>query len=247
MKILAFYHMKGGVGKTASVVNLSYLAAESGANTLIWDLDPQASATYYFRVKPKISSGTKNLLKNGKGLSRDIKGTDYENLDILPADFSYRNLDIEWEKLKRPRSRVREIINQIGSDYDFVFLDCPPNLTVVSENIFKAADFIFVPVIPTTLSVRTFEKLLSFSKKKGYDPRSIFAFFSMVESRKKMHRETMSNLLNRHRRVLQNLVPYRSSIENMGIHRQPVTYHTPNADSSKAYNALWGEIQTIIQ
>ena len=247
MKTLAFYHMKGGVGKTASVVNLSYLAAESGAKTLIWDLDPQASATYYFRVKAKIKSGAKSLLKSGKRLSRDIKGTDYDNLDILPADFSFRNLDIKWEKLKRPKSQIREIIRQIGSDYDFIFLDCPPNLTVVSENVFKAADYIFVPVIPTTLSVRTYEKLLTFSKKNNYDPQHIFAFLSMVESRKKMHKETMNSLLNGHRHVLQNHIPYRSAIENMGIHRQPVTSHMRNSESSQAYEALWDEIKAIIE
>lgn len=247
MKTLAFYHMKGGVGKTASVVNLSYLAANSNARTLIWDLDPQASATYYFRVKPKIKSGTKSLLQSGKRLSRDIKGTDYDNLDILPADFSFRNLDIKWNKLKHPRLQIREIIRRIGGDYDYIFLDCPPNLTVVSENIFRAADFIFVPMVPTTLSVRTYEKLLKFLKKNDNNPKKIFAFLSMVESRKKMHCETMAKLLHDNSQVLRNLIPYRSAIENMGIHRQPVTSQTPNSESSKAYKALWDEIKTIIQ
>ena len=245
MKTLAFYHMKGGVGKTASVVNLSFLAAESGANTLIWDLDPQASATYYFRVKPKVKAGTKRLLKHGKRLSQDIKGTDYDNLDILPADFSFRNLDIEWKKLKHPKTQVREIIRRIGSDYDYIFLDCPPNLTVVSENIFKAADYMFVPVIPTTLSVRTYEKLLTFANKNGYNHRTIFAFFSMVESRKKLHRETMDTMVGRHDNFLRNHIPYRSIIENMGVYRQPVTTHAPNSESSKAYRTLWDDIKKI--
>ena len=246
MKTLAFYNMKGGVGKTASVVNLSYLAAVSGAKTLIWDLDPQGSTTYYFRIRSEIKAGKKSLLKRGKHLGNDIKGTDYDNLDLLPADFSYRNLDVKWEKLKEPRSQLREITKRIGADYDFLFLDSPPNLTVVSENIFNAADYIFVPLIPTTLSVRTYEILMEFAKKKKYKPKNIFGFFSMVESRKKLHAETMAIITNRYPQFLSCRIPYLADIEKMGIHRQPVTATAPKSTSSKAYRALWNEICEII-
>ena len=246
MKILAFYHMKGGVGKTASVVNLSYLAANSEAKTLIWDIDPQGSATFYFRIKPKIKSSPKSLLKSGKRLSTEIKGTDYENLDLLPADFSYRNLDVKWEKLERPKAQLKEMIKRVGANYDFVFLDCPPNLTIVSENIFNAADYIFVPIIPSTLSIRTFEKLMTFSKKKNYDQRKIFAFFSMVEPRKKLHGETIASARGNNR-FLQNRIPYLSDVERMGIHRQPVAAYAPKSMSAKAYRALWNEVTEIIQ
>ena len=247
MITLAFYNMKGGVGKTASVVNLSYIASKSGAKTLVWDLDPQGSATYYFRIRSKIKAGKKSLLKSGRQLRADVKGTDYENLDLLPADFSYRHLDIKWEKLKQPRSQLHEITKQVGAEYDVIFLDCPPNLTVVSENVFNAADYIFLPMIPTTLSVRTYETMMAFAKKKKYKPKKIFGFFSMVESRKKLHTETIATIRNRYMQFLQNRIPYLSDIEKMGVHRQPVTAYAPNSASSKAYQALWKEMSEKIQ
>ena len=97
MTILAIYSNKGGVGKTATAVNLSYLAAQAGANTLVCDLDPQASATYYFRVRPKIKAGARGFLSDDNKLAKSVKGTDYENLDLLPADFSHRKLDIAFD------------------------------------------------------------------------------------------------------------------------------------------------------
>jgi len=166
MITISLYNIKGGVGKTASAVNLSYLAAQEKKRVLLCDLDPQSSATYYFRVKPKIKSGVKPFLK-GKKLEKSIKGTDYDFLDLLPADFSLRNMDIVLDNVKGSKLRLKEVLKSFKGEYDFIFLDCPPNITLVSENIFYASDIILVPVIPTTLSHRTFEKLLAFFKKEN--------------------------------------------------------------------------------
>ena len=185
MTTLALYSNKGGVGKTAAAVNLSYLAAQAGAKTLICDLDPQSSATYYFRVKPKLKVGAKGFIKGGKQINKSIKGTDYENLDLLPADFTLRNLDAAFDKLKRPKERLGKIIKPFKSEYDLIIFDCPVTISVLAENIFNAVEFILVPLIPTTLSVRTYKQLLSFCRKNKYDAGKIYTFFSMVDRRKK--------------------------------------------------------------
>jgi len=103
MKIIACYNIKGGVGKTATAVNLAYLASHEGARTLIMDLDPQGAASFYFRVKPKIKGGLKTLMDGKQSLDELIKGTDYANLDLIPADFSFRNMDLFLEKTKNQR------------------------------------------------------------------------------------------------------------------------------------------------
>ncbi len=166
MTTLALYSNKGGVGKTTAAVNLSYLAAQAGAKTLICDLDPQSSATYYFRVKPKLKFGAKGFVKGGKQINKSIKGTDYENLDLLPADFALRNLDAVFGKFKRPKERLNKILKPLKSEYDLVILDCPVTISILAENIFNAVEFILVPLIPTTLSVRTYKQLLSFCRKQ---------------------------------------------------------------------------------
>lgn len=244
MQIIAIYHSKGGVGKTTTSVNLAYQAAQSGQRTLICDLDPQAASTFYFRVKPKIKSGVKGFVKGGKQLAQNIKATDFENLDLLPADFRFRSMDLELAEAKKSKKRLPKILADVAEDYDLIILDCPPNLSNVSENIFNAADKIVVPLIPTTLSVRSFEQILRFFEKKGYKTRKIVAFFSMVEKRKLLHREVMAEMISGYDNILPVAIPFRSDVEKMGIYRTPVQLLAPRSPVVKAYRELWKALQT---
>jgi len=106
MKILATYNIKGGVGKTSAAVNLSYLAAADGLRVLLADLDPQAAATFLLRVRPRVKGGGTALIRGSGELDKAIKGTDFERLDLLPADFTFRNLDLILDDTKKPTRRL---------------------------------------------------------------------------------------------------------------------------------------------
>ena len=160
MKVIAIYNIKGGVGKTAAAVNLSYLASLDGASTLVWDLDPQGATSYYFRIKAKIKGGGQKLVEGKRGLEESIKGTDYENLDLLPADFSYRDMDFFVELTNKPGRHLKKLLKPLSGEYDYVFLDCPPSISSASESVFDAADVLLVPTLslihisePTRLQV----------------------------------------------------------------------------------------------
>ncbi len=242
MTILALYSNKGGVGKTAAAVNLAYLAAKSGLVTLICDLDPQGSTTYYFRVKPKLKNKARGLVRGQKQIELSIKGTDYENLDLLPADFSHRNLDITFSRQRRRKQRLRMILDPLRSEYDLIILDCPPTINIVAENIFNASDNLLVPLIPTTLSVRTHAQLLLFLKKNRFRSERVYSFFSFVDGRKKMHRELAKWARQNFDGVLRSAIPYLSRIEQMGIYREPVPAFAPASTASKAYQDLWEDV-----
>jgi len=246
MPTLALYSNKGGVGKTAAAVNLSYLSAQAGTKTLICDLDPQGSATYYFRVKPKLKSGPKGFVKGVKGVYKSVKGTDFENLDILPADFSLRKLDILYSKFGNSKIRLKKMLYPFASEYRLIVLDCPVTIGILAENILNAADYTLVPMIPTTLSVRTYSQLLAFCKKKRYDVAKIYPFFSMVDRHKKMHKELMLSVSHEFRGVLKSFVPYLAQIEKMGIYRAPVAVSAPRSLASKSYQNLWSKVQKNI-
>jgi cellulose biosynthesis protein BcsQ len=243
---MAVYSNKGGVGKTATAVNLSYLAAQNGAKTLICDLDPQSSATYYFRVKPKLKFGAKGFIKGGKPVNKSIKGTDYDNLDLLPADFSLRNLDVTFDKLKHSKQRLSNILDPLRHEYDLIIVDCPVTINILAENIFNAADYTLVPMIPTTLCVRTHRQLMSFCKKNKYDVNKIYTFYSMVDRHKRMHRELMVKASKEFNGVLPSPIPYLSEIEKMGIRREPVAAFAPGSVASQSYQLLWNKIQGTI-
>ena len=246
MTTLAIFSNKGGVGKTAAAVNLSYLAARNGTKTLICDLDPQGSATYYFRVKPKLKAGPKGFVKGAKGVYKSVKGTDFENLDILPADFSLRKLDVLYSRFGNSKKRLKLMLYPFACEYRLIILDCPVTIGILAENILTAADFILVPMIPTTLSVRTFNQLLAFAKKRRYDTSKIYPFFSMVDRHKKMHRELMLSVSKGFKGILSSFVPYLALVEKMGIHRAPVPVFAPKSVAAKSYQNLWEKIQNKI-
>ncbi len=250
MKVFALYNIKGGVGKTASAVNLSFLAALSGARVLVWDLDPQGAASFYFRIKPKIKGGGEKLLrkKNRKKLEQEIRGTDFEGLDLIPADFSYRNLDLALDAKKNPDRCLDRLLKPLSSDYDFVFLDCAPSISLTSESIFAASDVLLVPIIPTPLSLRTLQQLDHHLRHQG--PTRLIAqpFLCMVDRRRKLHRQALELLASggyRYRRTappFQAWIPYSTLVEQMGLHRTPLHHFAHSSAPGRAYMKLWHEV-----
>jgi cellulose biosynthesis protein BcsQ len=233
------------VGKTAAAVNLSYAASREGARTILCDLDPQGSATYYFRVRAPRRLGAKRLVKGGRRMEKRIRGTDYENLDLLPASMGYRKLDVVLGSMKRAKRRLRESLRRLDGEYDYMFLDCPPSITLVAENIFRTADWLVVPLIPTTLSLLSYEKLIGFFHDSDLLRRRVLPFFSMVEARKRMHRDMMEQLWQGDERVLETTIPYSSDVERMGVTREPVLCSRPASVAAARYVELWNELKRV--
>ena len=242
MKIVALYSIKGGVGKTSSAVNLAFISACKGYRTLVWDLDPQGASSYYFRIKPKVKGGSKDLIAGKRELDGLIKGTDFENLDLLPSDFSFRNLDLVLDAKKKPTQQLKKLLKPLAAEYDFVFLDCPPNISLLSEAVFEAADILMSPIIPTTLSLRTLEQLKEFIKDNKLHNLALIPFFSMADRRKNMHKDIMENLARSHPEILNTAIPYASDIERMGLERMPLGGFVNKSRSTDAYNDLWQEM-----
>ena len=246
MKVLALYHMKGGVGKTAAAVNLSYLAAHSGATTLICDLDPQASATYYFRVRSKLKAKRKIFTFKKRYIEENIKATDFEHLDILPGALSHRHLTETFQKMKHPVRCLQRSLASLKSQYQYVILDCPPGVSLIAENVFYAADCILVPIVPSPLSLHAYQQVRTFYAKHGYDLNKLRTFFSMVERQKKLHQAVMTELTTSHPETLPHAIPYLVDVENMGVHREPVPVSAPRSRATQAYQGLWQSLESIL-
>jgi chromosome partitioning protein len=252
-RVLATYNIKGGVGKTSAAVNLSYLAAGDGLRTLLWDLDPQGGSTYLFRVKPKVRGGGDKLVRLKSDVDQLIKGTDHPGLDLLPADFSYRHMDLALDQFKKPTRRLARVLEPLEDEYDWVFLDCPPSISLVSESVFEAADVVLVPIVPATLSSRTMTQLdavvaeaASGHRKREGGPR-VLAFFSMVDGRKKLHREVMERLRAERDDVLQAAIPASVEVERMGEERDAIATYAPRGRAAPAYEALWREVRARLE
>jgi chromosome partitioning protein len=239
-RVLATYNIKGGVGKTSAAVNLAYLAARDGARTLLWDLDPQGASTFLFRIKPKVKGGGRKLVRGKSDVDALIKGTDHERLDLLPADFSYRHMDLALDGAKRPTRRLAKVLAPLAGEYEYVFLDCPPSISLVSESVFEAADALLVPLIPATLSSRTFEQLRAVVAGDGPD---VLAFFSMVDGRKRLHADVMERIAREQPSVLETAIPAAADVERMGVHRTVIAEFAPRSRAARAYEELWREVR----
>jgi cellulose biosynthesis protein BcsQ len=231
------------VGKTSAAVNLAALSARDGLRTLLWDLDPQGAASFLFRIRPKVKGGGRKLVRGRSDVAALLRGTDVEGLDLLPADFSYRHMDLVLDESGKPTRRLRRVLGPLAEHYDVALLDCPPSISLVSENVFEAADALLVPLIPSTLTLRTFDQLAEFVAGEVDRRPEIVAFFSMVDRRKRLHREVIESLPETRHEIVPTAIPAATEVELMGVQRSPVVVHAPRSRAGRAYATLWGEIR----
>lgn len=241
MKILALYNMKGGVGKTTSAVNLAYLAAASGRRTLLWDLDPQAASSFYLQAAGEMVGKAKKILKDYKDLEQIISPTAYAGLDLLPAGPALRHLDLVFEEKKNSK-KFEKLLGRLEESYDYLFFDCPPSFSYLSETVFHFAHGVLVPVVPTPLSHNALNQLESHF---DLDRRKLIPFFSMVDRRKKLHRELVAAGITAGL-FLKTTIPAAAAIEKMGLYQAPLPVFEKKSPALSAYQQLWQEITTRV-
>lgn len=242
MYVISLYNLKGGVGKTSACVNFAYMASKDGYNTLLWDLDPQGAASFYYKTEAKKKKTTHKILEKGVNLEEAIKSTGYFSLDILPADIGDRKLDLVLDDLKKSKKQLKSLLKQVKDDYDFVFIDCPPAFSLLADNIFNASDMVFMPVIPTTLSIRTYEMVKEYFEHNKIGLEKLMCFFSMADMRKSMHNDVMTELY-KDQRFFEHYIPSLSKVEKMGIELAPLEAFAPTSYSNTCYRALWEEMK----
>ena len=240
MRSLGVFSVKGGVGKSALAVNLAHAAASlSARRTLLWDLDTQGAATYTLRLSALSDVSARKGIAAGE-LAPLIQASDFARLDVLAADKSLRQLEKQLTQDDKAK-RLKKLIKGLEKEYDRVILDCPPGLTELADQVFRAVDLLVVPMLPSPLSVRAYDQLLEHLARhhRGHAP-AVLPVFTMVDRRKTLHRETVTATPGR------PVIPYAAAIEAMASTRLPVLAKSPTSPAAKALASLWTEVERTL-
>jgi chromosome partitioning protein len=241
MKKIAVAHLKGGVGKTSAAVNIAHISSLAGFRTLLIDLDAQGAAGYIFRVDTEAGARAKAVARNRKSVIDHVFASDFPNLDLLPGSFSLRKLPQMLADEKDGAGQMEDVFKRVGKKYDVVVVDAPAGLHMESEAIVEAVHLVLVPILPSPLSVDSFEKMRDYlEKRRGAAKRPVLrGFFSMVDRRRKLHRETMETIESRFPEVWPVEVPYASIVEQMSSRRLPLAELPRAGKALAAYRDLW--------
>lgn len=240
MKTLAVYNLKGGVGKTSTAVSLAWSLADAGQRVLLWDLDPQAAATWLLGHEPGIEGKVRDVWAGRRPLADEILGSAHPLLRVLPADPALRHSDLRLDEAGS--KALRRLLKPLREDFDLVILDCPPSLSRLAEQVFVASDAVLMPLIPTHLSLLSFRQVRAFFAQRGFDPERLWPLFSLVDRRRGLHREWLYQPPQELAGRMKTFIPYSTRVEQMGEHRAPVEVFAPADPIARAYRQLAGEV-----
>jgi cellulose biosynthesis protein BcsQ len=240
MASVAIYSPKGGVGKSTCAVNLAYLSAStSKRRTLLWDIDAQGAAGFLLRVARPRDAANKIFSRDADPADL-AQPTGYPLLSVLAADASLRRLDVQLVE-EDARKRVRKLVRGLEKPFERIILDCPPGVTEISEQIFRAVDLVVIPTPPSPLGLRGLEAAEAYVRGQRRDGPQILPVLSMVDMRRKLHRETAAEHPD------WGVIPYASVVERMSSEQAPLNAYAPRHPAARAYAEHWAEVERRLQ
>ncbi len=246
-KIVSFSNQKGGVGKTTTCVNMAAYIASFGKKVLLIDMDPQGNATTGFGLsKSSLKESVYNVLIEDDKVSANIRKTEMENLDLLPANIDLAGAEVELV-YKRQREKVlKTALEEVRDNYDYIFIDCPPSLGLLTINALSAADSVIIPIQSEYYALEGLSQLMNSISlvKQHLNPKLEVdgVVLTMYDSRSLISRQISEEIRKFFtKRLFEIVVPRNIRLVEAASYGKPILLHDPKCTGARAYKALTEE------
>ena len=248
-RVIGIANQKGGVGKTTTAINLSACLAEKGKKVLMIDLDPQGNATSGFGLeRDKIENTVYELLISDDLTIKDCLQKDVlENIDILPSNVNLSGAEIELIGIKRKEFILKKKLEPVRDDYDFIIIDCPPSLNMLTVNALTTADSVLVPIQCEYYALEGLSLLLhtiSLVKKRLNASLEVEGVvFTMYDSRTNLSLQVVENVKdNLKQNVYKTIIPRNVRLAEAPSHGLPINKYDPKSAGAEGYRSLAQEV-----
>lgn len=247
-RIIAIANQKGGVGKTTTAINLSACLAEVGQKVLSVDFDPQGNATSGLGFEKEYMNKTVYELLMGEcEIEECIVKDVQENLDVLPSDVNLAGAEVELLNEKNKELLLKKQLDKVQNDYDFIIIDCPPSLSLLTINALTSADTVLVPIQCEYYALEGLSQILKTIDlvKKKMNPRLELegVVFTMYDARTNLSLEVVENVKNHlNRTIYKTIIPRNVRLAEAPSHGMPINLYDSRSTGADSYRMLAAEV-----
>lgn len=246
--IIAVTNQKGGVGKTTSSINIAFYLAKAGKKTLLVDFDPQGNATSGLGIdKSELDATMADVVTGQKKLAEVIVPTEFKNLSVAPTMPTLANTEVEIAQAEHRFSRLKYAIESLNTDYEYILIDCPPSLSLLTVNALIAAKYVLLPVQAEFYALEGLGQLLETMKlvRKNLNPTLdlIGVLPTMVDSRTSLSNQVLSEIAKHFpAKVFKTTIPRNVRLAEAPSHGVPIGAYDRFSKGARAYKAAAKEV-----
>lgn len=247
-RIIAIANQKGGVGKTTTAINLSACLAEKGKKVLAVDMDPQGNMTSGLGLdKEEIEKTVYDLIIGEAGIEEVICKNALENLDILPTGIDLSAAEIELIGVENKEYIIRDEVHKVRDNYDFIIIDCPPSLNLLTINALTAANTVLVPIQCEYYALEGLSQIIQTVDlvKKKLNPKLELegVVFTMYDARTNLSLEVVENVKNYlNRAIYKTIIPRNVRLAEAPSHGMPINLYDTRSAGAESYRMLAAEV-----
>ena len=246
-RIISIANQKGGVGKTTTAINLSTVLAKRNKKTLLIDMDPQGNATSGIGIEKNLEKSTYNLLIEEDQIEEVILKTDIKNLDICPSTINLAGAEVELVSMMSREMRLKEKLESIKDNYDYILIDCPPSLGLITLNAFTASNSVLIPVQCEYYALEGLGQLLNtvklVKKHLNKDLEIEGALLTMFDTRTNLSKQLVDEVKRYFGdKVYKTVIPRNVKLSEAPSYGMPITVYDPRSKGAKCYDKLGKEV-----